>query len=96
MTNIRNFGYYCTESSEHNAEYNGFYIKSKYPELIDRYNIPLDEYPRRCVNQIDGWKKEYAELMEKGVKNIHAHANMHLISWRQLSPTRLIRLEEMY
>ena len=65
---IRNFGYYCTESSEHNAEYNGFYIKSKYPELIDRYNIPLDEYPRRCVNQIDGWKKEYAELMEKGVK----------------------------
>ena len=40
---IRNFGYYCTESSEHNAEYNGFYIKSKYPELIDRYNIPLDE-----------------------------------------------------
>ena len=65
---IRNFGYYCTESSEHNAEYNGFYIKSKHPELIDRYNIPLDEYPRRCVNQIDGWKKEYAELMEKGVK----------------------------
>ena len=65
---IRNFGYYCTESREHNAEYNGFYIKDKYPELIDRYNIPLDEYPRRCVNQIDGWKKEYAELMEKGVK----------------------------
>ena len=93
---IRNFGYYCTESSEHNAEYNGFYIKDKYPELIDRYNIPLDEYPRRCVNQIDGWKKEYAELMEKGVKEHTAHANMHLISWRQLSLTRLIRLEEMY
>ena len=31
---IRNFGYYCTESSEHNAEYNAFYIKSRYPELI--------------------------------------------------------------
>ena len=66
---IRNFGYYCTESSEHNAEYNMFYIKSKYPELIDRYNIPLDEYPRRCVNQIAGWKKEYAEMMENGVKD---------------------------
>lgn len=64
---IRNFGYYCTESSEHNAEYNAFYIKSKYPELIDRYNIPLDEYPRRCVAQIEGWKKEYAEILEKGV-----------------------------
>lgn len=65
---INHFGYYCTESSEHNAEYNMFYIKSKYPELIDRYNIPLDEYPRRCVNQIAGWKKEYAELVENGVK----------------------------
>ena len=65
---IKNFGYFCTESSEHNAEYNMFYIKSKYPELIERYNIPLDEYPRRCVNQIAGWKKEYEELLEKGVK----------------------------
>ncbi|MCL2097001.1 MAG: alpha-glucosidase/alpha-galactosidase [Oscillospiraceae bacterium] len=53
---IRRFGYYCTESSEHNAEYNNFFIKSKYPELIKRYNIPLDEYPRRCVEQIKGWK----------------------------------------
>ena len=66
---IRNFGYYCTESSEHNAEYNAFYIKSKYPELIERYNIPLDEYPRRCVNQIEEWRKEYANLLENGVKD---------------------------
>ncbi len=71
---IKNFGYYCTESSEHNAEYNMFYIKSKYPELIERYNIPLDEYPRRCVNQIAGWKKEYAELLENGVKE-HKRSN---------------------
>lgn len=68
MDYIKNFGYYVTESSEHNSEYNMFYIKSKYPELIEQYNIPLDEYPRRCINQIDGWKKEYAEMMEKGVK----------------------------
>lgn len=74
MDYIKNFGYYCTESSEHNAEYNMFYIKSKYPELIERYNIPLDEYPRRCVNQIEGWKKEYAEMMEKGVKE-HERSN---------------------
>ena len=66
---IKHFGYYCTESSEHNAEYNMFYIKSKYPELIERYNIPLDEYPRRCVNQIEGWKKEYEELLKNGVKD---------------------------
>ena len=69
MEYIKNFGYYCTESSEHNAEYNMFYIKSKYPELIQKYNIPLDEYPRRCVNQIAAWKKEYAELLESGVKD---------------------------
>ncbi len=71
---IKHFGYYCTESSEHNAEYNNFYIKSKYPELIEKYNIPLDEYPRRCVNQIEGWKKEYKELLETGVKE---HTRSH-------------------
>lgn len=71
---IKNFGYYCTESSEHNAEYNPFYIKSKYPELIKKYNIPLDEYPRRCVNQIDGWKNEYSEILKNGIKD-HARSN---------------------
>ena len=71
---IRNFGYYVTESSEHNSEYNMFYIKSKYPELIEKYNIPLDEYPRRCVNQIEKWKTEYAELVENGVKE-HERSN---------------------
>ena len=59
---IRRFGYYCTESSEHNAEYNCFYIKDKYPELIEKYNIPLDEYPRRCINQIAKWKDQYEQL----------------------------------
>ena len=71
---IRNFGYYCTESSEHNAEYNMFYIKSKYPELIEKYEIPLDEYPRRCIKQIEGWKKEYADMLENGVKD-HQRSN---------------------
>ena len=56
-------GYYCTESSEHNAEYNPFYIKSKYPELIERFNIPLDEYPRRCIRQIERWEQQSIELM---------------------------------
>lgn len=68
MDYIRNFGYYCTESSEHNAEYNMFYIKDKYPELIEKYNIPLDEYPRRCINHIESWKKDYQEILEKGIK----------------------------
>jgi len=59
---IDKLGYYCTESSEHNSEYNPFYIKEKYPDLIDRFNIPLDEYPRRCVSQIANWKTEYEGL----------------------------------
>lgn len=63
---IKTLGYYCTESSEHNAEYNPFFIKSKYPELISDYNIPLDEYPRRCINQIEGWNKEKADILADG------------------------------
>lgn len=63
---IDKLGYYCTESSEHNAEYNPFYIKSRYPELIERFNIPLDEYPRRCVNQIAGWEKERDSILANG------------------------------
>lgn len=63
---IDKLGYYCTESSEHNSEYNMFYIKSKYPELIDRFNIPLDEYPRRCVEQIARWDKQRDELLAGG------------------------------
>ena len=74
MEYIRNFGYYCTESSEHNAEYNMFYIKSKYPELIQKYNIPIDEYPRRCINQIKGWQEEYRTIMQEGVKT-HYRSN---------------------
>ncbi len=63
---IDKLGYYCTESSEHNAEYNPFYIKSKYPEMIEEFNIPLDEYPRRCVNQIEGWAKQKDEILQNG------------------------------
>ena len=64
---IRRFGYYCTESSEHNAEYNPFFIKSKYPELIERYNIPLDEYPRRCIEQIEHWGKQRDKFVNNEV-----------------------------
>ena len=59
---MRRFGYYLTESSEHSSEYTPYFIKKNYPELIDRYCIPLDEYPRRCIRQIDEWKKRGCEL----------------------------------
>lgn len=58
---MNRFGYYNTESSEHTSEYHPYFIKKDHPELIERFNIPLDEYPRRCINQIRDWK----ELREK-------------------------------
>jgi alpha-galactosidase len=76
---MKHFGYYVTESSEHNAEYAPFWIKSNYPELIDRWNIPLDEYLRRCVLQIDAWKEEYRKLKENastlGLKKSHEYGS---------------------
>lgn len=63
---IKHLGYYCTESSEHNAEYNPFYIKSRYPELIEKFNIPLDEYPRRCIRQIAQWEEERNRILDNG------------------------------
>lgn len=50
-------GYFVTESSEHLSEYTPYYIKRAYPELIERYNIPIDEYIRRCEDQIAKWNQ---------------------------------------
>lgn len=60
---MKRFGYYVTESSEHNSEYMPYFIKDKYPELIERFNIPLDEYPRRCIEQIAKWNTQRDELV---------------------------------
>ena len=69
-----NFGYYITESSEHASEYLPYFIKSKYPELIEDFNIPLDEYPRRCIEQIEKWKKMRKDMVEN--KNLQ-HTRTH-------------------
>lgn len=60
---MKRFGYYITESSEHSSEYMPYFIKDKYPELIDRFNIPLDEYPRRCIEQIGRWNTLRDEIV---------------------------------
>jgi alpha-galactosidase len=49
---VRHFGYFCTESSEHLAEYVPWFIKSARPELVEQFNVPLDEYLRRCEEQL--------------------------------------------
>ncbi len=70
---IRRLGFYCTESSEHNAEYNNLFIKSKYPELIERYRIPLDEYPRRCVRQIEKWATAKEQYLAGEISHTRSH-----------------------
>ncbi len=71
---IEKLGYYCTESSEHNAEYNPFYIKAGRDDLIEKFNIPLDEYPRRCINQIANWQKQKEEIMNGGnIQHVRSH-----------------------
>jgi alpha-galactosidase len=61
---MRHFGYYIAESSEHFAEYLPYWIKSNRPELVRKFNIPLDEYPRRCVKQIEQWNDTRKEIVE--------------------------------
>ena len=69
-----NFGYYITESSEHASEYLPYFIKSKYPELIEAFNIPLDEYPRRCIEQIEKWKKMREDMVvNKNLQHTRTH-----------------------
>ena len=60
---MNRFGYYNTESSEHTSEYHPYFIKKDHPELIEKFNIPLDEYPRRCINQIRDWKELRKKIM---------------------------------
>jgi alpha-galactosidase len=54
---LRRLGYFVTESSEHFAEYVPWFIKRDRPDLLDEFGIPLDEYPRRCENQIARWEQ---------------------------------------
>ena len=70
---MHRFGYYNTESSEHTSEYNPYYIKHKYPELIKRFNIPLDEYPRRCVEQIKGWQELREKVLSTEIEHVKSH-----------------------
>ncbi|HBO38848.1 MAG TPA: alpha-glucosidase/alpha-galactosidase [Pasteurellaceae bacterium] len=58
---LKKLGYFVTESSEHFAEYTPYFIKPNRPDLIERYKVPLDEYPKRCVEQIMKWKQDLEE-----------------------------------
>ena len=55
---LARLGYFVTESSEHFAEYVPWFIKRDRPDLVERFEIPLDEYPKRCAEQIAAWGEE--------------------------------------
>ena len=59
---FQRLGYFVTESSEHFSEYVPWFIKGDRPDLIERYDVPLDEYPRRCERQIANWGRLRDEL----------------------------------
>lgn len=59
---MEHFGHFVTESSEHFAEYVPWFIKSHRPDLIERFRIPLDEYPTRCEEQIAAWAAQVETL----------------------------------
>jgi alpha-galactosidase len=53
---FQRLGYFVTESSEHFSEYVPWYIKQGREDLIGKFDIPLDEYPRRCEAQMAQWE----------------------------------------
>lgn len=59
---MRRLGYFVTESSEHQSEYNPHFIHHG-KDVIEKFNIPIDEYLRRCESIIATWKKAEAELI---------------------------------
>jgi len=58
---FRRLGYYVTESSEHNAEYNAHFIP--HAGLIEKFNIPIDEYIRRSEDNLKEFEATRAKLL---------------------------------
>lgn len=75
---LKRLGYFVTESSEHFAEYTPYFIKDGRDDLIEKFGIPLDEYPKRCVEQVERWKSEaesYRSAETISVKRSHEYAS---------------------
>lgn len=67
---LKRTGFFVTESSEHFAEYVPWFIKRDRPDLIDEFNVPLDEYIRRCEEQIAGWRTQEKELADANTLDV--------------------------
>lgn len=86
---LKRTGYFVTESSEHFSEYGPWFIKRDRPDLIEEFNIPLDEYITRCENQIAGWEKMRAYLEAGGdiaVQRSHEYGSLIIHSLETGTP----------
>jgi alpha-galactosidase len=75
---LTRLGYFVTESSEHFAEYTPYFIKDGREDLIEKFGVPLDEYPKRCIEQIERWKttsEEYRKSNRIEVKQSKEYAS---------------------
>ena len=71
---FKRFGYFVTESSEHFSEYTPWFVKRDRPDLVEEFNIPLDEYIRRCEAQIAGWHAQRARFEAgEGITHTRSH-----------------------
>jgi alpha-galactosidase len=70
---LKRLGYFVTESSEHFAEYTPYFIKEGRDDLIEKFGIPLDEYPKRCIEQIARWKRESNALKNEPMELTPSH-----------------------
>lgn len=67
---MQHLGHFCTESSEHLAEYVPWFIKRGREDLITEFSIPLDEYPTRCEEQVAAWQAQAADLQAAASVNV--------------------------
>ena len=69
---LTRLGYFVTESSEHFAEYTPYFIKEGREDLIAKFGIPLDEYPKRCIEQVERWKDQAQAYKDAGKIEVSA------------------------
>ena len=75
---LTRLGYFVTESSEHFAEYTPYFIKEGREDIIEKFGIPLDEYPKRCVEQIAKWaetSERYRTANTVEIRESHEYAS---------------------
>jgi alpha-galactosidase len=74
---LTRLGYFVTESSEHFSEYVPWFIKRDRPDLVEKFNVPLDEYIRRCEAQIAGWEFVKKEMEDPNSDFLNAVYRSH-------------------